>query len=198
MSTAWPASIPIVSSEWRLNENKASTESLFTRARQVVSLSGGTADRWEGVLTTPPLTAAQVRTMMAFLVAVGRFGQVTIGDPDYDGPSSGEGDGAVDGAGQSGTSLDCKSFSTSTTILLAGEYFQVGTELKMLTADATTDGAGLVTLEFAPALRSSPGDSDPVILDGPVALVHLLENPVKATDSLKMGIFNIPFAEVLA
>lgn len=195
--TPWPTSIGILDARFDLNENIASFESSFTRQLTTVTLSGGTADRWEGVLSTPTLTAAQVQTMWAFLTTVGLFGQFTVEDPDYTGPASGESNGLVMGASQSGTSLVCDGFSNNTLILSAGEWFQVGNEMKLVTADATSNGSGEVTFNFKPALRVSPANNDAVILNSPVFLLRLTSIPSRSTDGLKMGEFVVSFEEAV-
>lgn len=178
MSEPFPSSIIISKFGFALNENKAISESAFTRQRQVVSLSGGTADRWEGVIETAPLTTpAEIRTMDAFVTRVGLFGRFTLEHPAYDGPASGENSGFVMGASQSGTSLICDGFTPSTAIAEEGDYFQVRDEFKRLTADATSDGSGIVTFNFRPALRVSPADNDPVDLGSPVMLLELTSAP---------------------
>lgn len=196
MSQPFPA-VRINLSRFDLNQNRAVSESPFTRHRQVTSLGAGTADRWEGLITTPVLYPADVRLMMNFLVKVGLYGRFTMEHPDYSGPDSGEADGLVNGAGQSGKSLDCDDFTPSTLILSEGEYFQVGDEFKRVTADATSDGAGEVTFEFEPALRVSPADNDTVILNNPVFLAELMTLPSEETDELGMAPFQIPFQEAI-
>jgi hypothetical protein len=67
----------------------------------------------------------------------------------------------VNGAGQTGFSLNVKDASLSiTNWIRKGDYFSVDVngehELKMATADADSDGAGLVVLSFAPRLRAAP------------------------------------------
>lgn len=194
MSTPFPG-IPIKHFRLDFNENKARFESRFTRQRQVNSLSGGTADRWEGVITTPTLFPADVRTMFNFLFKVGLYGQFTIEHPDYDGPASGETLGAVQGASQSGTSLICDGFTPSITVAQEGDYFQVRNEFKKLTADAVSDVSGVVTFAFKPALRVSPADTDPVDLGSPVLLCELMTVPSEDTDEIGTMPFVIAFQE---
>lgn len=200
MSTAFPSSLLTKIRRFRLdlNENKAISQSIINRRRQVVTLSGGTADRWEGTLETVPLTtAADVRSMWAFLVKVGLYGEFTIGEPDYEGPISGQASILVNGGSQSGLALICDGATPSVICLRDGEYFQVGTEFKMMTADATADGSGNVTLNFKPALRASPANNATVTLANPQMLLQLTSAPSKDTDEDKIGVFNISFDEPL-
>jgi hypothetical protein len=189
--------VPIRSFRIDLNENKSITESVFTRRRQITSLSNGTSDRWEGLLTTPILSQANVRLFMNFMVVTGLHGLFTITHPDYTGPASVESDGFVNGASQKGSQLAVDGFTADTTILFEGEWFQIGNELKRMTADATTDGTGAVTLNFKPPIRVSPGDGDDVILNNPLLTAELTTIPGEETDSLRMMAFTIAFQEAL-
>lgn len=193
----WP-DIPIRQFRIDLKESKTISESLFTRKRQVVSLGGGTSDRWEGLITTPILNPSQVRVMMNWLVDVGLYGRFTLPHPDYDGPSTGLEDGTVKGGSQRGQSLTLDGLSTSVTVAHEGDWFQVGDELKRLTADATTNSGGEVTLSFKPAIRVSPSDNETVIFDTPVLLAELTTIPGEETDSLGMMAFTISFQEAFA
>lgn len=198
MSTPFPSTLlsKIRRMTLTLNENKAIFESILTRKRQVVTLSGGTADRWEGVVETVILFPDDVRTMWTFLNQVGIYGDFTIKDPDYGYPKSSVFSGVlVNGASQSGTSLACDGAPVSRTILYAGEYFQIGTEFKVVTADAVSNGSGQVTFNFKPALRASPADNAPVITLNPQMLLTLMTMPSKNTDEDGKTPFSIAFQE---
>lgn len=197
MSTAFPPSLlsKIRRMALSLNENKAIFESILTRKRQVVSLSGGTADRWEGVLETVVLFPSDLRTMWAFLVQCGMYGDFTIKHPDYSGAQSGIASALVNGAGQTGTSLVCDGVTPSVTVLRAGEYFQVGTEFKVVTADVVSNGSGQFTVSFKPALRASPADNATVALNTPQMLLSLMTMPSQNTDEDGKGAFSIAFQE---
>ncbi len=90
----------------------------------------------------------------------------------------------VDGAAQTGSTLDIKGCPANTTNWIrAGDYFSVVVngehELKMCTADASSDGSGLITgLAFEPRLRASPADSAIIqvedgVLDKPEGVFYL-------------------------
>ena len=194
--TDFPA-IPIRTFRFELDQNKAVTESAFTRQRNSVSLSGGISDRWVGSLTTPILRPPQVKTMMNFMVKVGLYGRFNLRHPDFDGMESGATFGFVQGAGQSGRALLVDVFTPSTLIGREGEYFQVRDEYKRLTSNATSNVSGEVTFQFEPPLRVSPADSDPVEVASPEMLVELLSFPSEDTDSLGMQQFTLAFQEAL-
>lgn len=67
-------------------------------------------------------------------------------------------DPCVFGASQTGKSLVTQNWTPSTTVLKTGDFFSVNGELKMMTADATSDSSGYATLNFVPPLRSSPAN----------------------------------------
>lgn len=194
---AFPTGIQINGFRLDLNENKASTESLFTRGRQLISLGAGTSDRWEGMIQTPILTEANSRKLFAFLASVGLYGEFTIVPPDYAGPASGATSGSVNGASQTGTTLDVDGLATSSTIALAGDYFQVRDQFKMLTQDATTNSSGQVTLHFVPALRVSPTDNDPVDFATPEILCELTSAPSLGMQVMGRAQFTLTFRESL-
>jgi hypothetical protein len=196
VSEAFP-DIPISVFGISLNQNIATFQSSFTRQRQKVPVAGGISDRWEGAIRTPPLRPVQVRTMMNFLVKVGVYGRFTIEHPDYSGAESGESIGLVKGAGQSGKSLLIDGFTPSTLILEEGEWFQVRDEFKRVTANATSNGAGEITVFFEPTLRVSPADNDPVDIGSPLMLCELMMMPSEHTDDLGMASFTIPYQEAL-
>ena len=65
----------------------------------------------------------------------------------------------VNGASQSGMQLVVSGCSNNVTNWIrAGDYFTVNSELKMATADASSDGSGNITLNFRPRLRVSPAN----------------------------------------
>ena len=199
MSTPFPATLlgKIADSQLLLNENRARSQSILTRRRQVVSLGAGTSDRWEGFIRTVALDGTLLRAMWAFLLKVGSYGEWTIGDPDYTGPISGQSSILVKGGSQTGVSLACDGATASVMTLREGEYFQLGNGFHAMTADATADGSGNVTLNFKPALRASPADNATVELANPQMLVHLTSEISKATDDDKAGAFVLSFEESL-
>lgn len=83
----------------------------------------------------------------------------------------------VNGASQSGNALLVKNLPTAGTspdagvagLLLPGDRIQIGDEYKVVTAvvNSAADGTGYI--EFAPALRESPADNDPVIIHEPMS-----------------------------
>jgi hypothetical protein len=82
----------------------------------------------------------------------------------------------VDGGSQLGTSLDIKNCTNSTTVFRAGEYFEVNGELKIVTANAVSNGSGLATVNFEPALRASPTNSSSLVITNPKTKFRLADS----------------------
>jgi hypothetical protein len=103
-----------------------------------------------------------------FLQLHGRAGTFYVVIPGTALPSTGYTDtvGIVDTAAQTGLTLLTKSWGSDTLCLAEGDYFTVNDELKVMTADATPS-AGAVTLNFEPALRSSPADEAVITINNP-------------------------------
>lgn len=74
----------------------------------------------------------------------------------------------VAATGQTGSTLFIKGLPASTSALcVAGDWVEIGGELKRLTASLDSDGLGLGYLQFQPELVRSPVDNDPVIFFEP-------------------------------
>ena len=145
-------------------------------------LSGGEAisprnvHHWELTLPLVPQTLEQARTLWGNLCELSKPDVKFIGYPPAfipcpyaqtywngsawtTGTSSG-GAPFVNGANQTGTSLNINNLVPSTTIFNKGDYFAVNTdafgyELKVVTADCVSDASGEATVEFTPALRDA-------------------------------------------
>jgi len=128
-----------------------------------------------------PLAAQERADAQAWLGALVQLNKLSnvfqLTPPSYTGPVGGYAgaDPLVAGASQVGTSLDCDGVTPSTLIVSAGDYMEVNDEFKMVIADATSDGAGLVTINFEPALRASPSNNATVEIQTPELNLRLRE-----------------------
>lgn len=133
------------------------------------------------------MNAADARAWMAALVQLSKFGNTfDFTPPDYNSGPSGGYAGAnplVNGASQVGTSLICNGVSNNTLIVSAGDYLEVNNEFKMVTANATSNGSGAVTIFFEPALRQSPANGATVQVQTPAVTMRLI-NP-SATQAVR-------------
>lgn len=76
---------------------------------------------------------------------------------------------AVTGTNQTGISINVKGLPLSVADnLLEDDLFEINGELKSAISPLSSDGAGLGTLFFAPALCRSPSDGDGVIINKPM------------------------------
>lgn len=135
-----------------------------------------------------PLARQPLSTAEAWFAALAQLSKLSntfkLTPPGYNGPSSGYAgaDPVVDGAGQLGLSLTARSATPSTLIVKKGNYIEVNTEFKIVTADATSDVSGNVTINFEPALRSSPADGATIYLQTPRLTMRLMK-PVAEWDT---------------
>jgi len=101
----------------------------------------------------------------------------------------------VNGASQLGTSLVCDGAAANDLVVLAGDGLDVNGEFKVATADANSDGAGAVTINFEPALRVSPANNAIVDVKTPTIVMRMVAPIVGVGASLPDRI-NISFDAV--
>ena len=85
----------------------------------------------------------------------------------------GGGEAFVDGAGQLGKQLDLEGADPNEVLFKVGEYFSIGGELKVVTAECVTDSNGKATVVFEPPLRSMPANGAQIAMARPVARFRL-------------------------
>lgn len=96
----------------------------------------------------------------------------------------------VFGASQLGLLLNCDGAAINDVVSLAGDFISVNGEFKCLTQQANSDGAGLVTFNFEPALRESPLDNATVEVISPIITMRLF-TPTATWIVRAPDIFNI-------
>ena len=121
--------------------------------------------KWRATYTYTNLRN-DVRADMMGLLAALRSQANRMRVPVYDNPIRGAYGGTpiVDGSAQVGSSINLRGLSNNITDWIkAGDYFSVDVngvhELKMCTADASSNGTGLITVPCEPRLRASPIDA---------------------------------------
>ncbi len=142
----------------------------FTGTQQVQDWGGRW---WVYEIEFSVTQGASARRLSVFLDALaGGVGTFTLRDPSIQNPS-GLGSPLVNGAGQTGASLITDGWTGSG--LRAGDFFSLGTgtglRLHRMTADAVPSG-GACTLQFVPALRSSPADNAALNVVNPGVLLR--------------------------
>lgn len=75
---------------------------------------------------------------------------------------------ASSGTTPTGGGMYTKGWPASTSgLMLAGDWFEWGGELKQLTAAVNSDASGLAYMQFRPGLAGSPTDNDPIVIQEP-------------------------------
>lgn len=163
--------------EWVLEANTQTFTSPLSRATQTVEMPGA---RWRVSFTLENLQEADTAKLNAFMAQLrgkaGRFYLCNFARQMPRGTASGT--PLVKGASQTGTTLALDGFTAGAT-LLAGDYFAVGGELKIVVADAAADGSGEMSVTFEPPLRTSPADNAPVTLSQPSATFMLTDDAMR-------------------
>ena len=142
-------------------------------------------ERWEFDVTYPPMERADAEILNAFRMKLkGRFGTFLMGDPAGATPQGvATGTPLVMGGSQTGNELVTDGWTTTTTdIMKAGDYFQIGTglntQLYKVLDDADSDGAGETTLLIWPSLRTSPANDAPLTVNNAKGLFRLTLNVI--------------------
>ncbi len=157
--------------------NTRSFTSPFSGAVQTVQRAG---ERLKLRMVFRNRNDSERQELIAFLAKLnGMEHRFTVRDYGHTQRGTFGGTPLVKGAGQAGASLLIDGCSlTVTNWIRAGDQFQVGNELKIVTADLNSNGAGEVTLAFRPALRSSPADNAAITTTTPAGLWMLTQDTI--------------------
>lgn len=190
--------VRILDSQFGLQSNTVATRSPFndyvTTAQRVGSF-------WVGSFTLAPMkaTSDEGKAWQAFLMKLdGMTGRFYAFDPDRRTPSGiATGTPLVNGAGQKGFELVTDGWTPSQVgILKQGDYIAVNNELKMVVDDVNSDGGGNATIRFAPELRASPPDNEPLTVTAPKGIFMLTDaTQVWSSDKSKVLSITMNFRE---
>jgi len=166
MSGTFP-SIPALAGLKIVSSTPTFVSTAHSLKRQVRSRGG---HRWLLEGEYPAMTRDEFAPVYAFAVAQrGRYETFTFVLPGLAAPrGSIPGTPVVDGADQTGRSIDTKGWTASQSgILKAGDFikFNGSAKVYMVTADADSDGSGNATLSIEPALVTSPGDEEALVVE---------------------------------
>lgn len=181
MSTiALPSVVPN-SSKIEFLSNAKKHVSPFSGFTQVVDRGG---ERWMIDLVYRNLSGANRRAMTSFLVSLnGGENRFTTYNHAEDNGGAFGGTPLVNGADQVGVSIDVDGASLSISDWIrAGDFFGIGDELKMCTADTSSDGSGELTIPFRPRIRTSPADNSAVVTSQATGLFMLIDDSVSWTN----------------
>lgn len=149
------------------------TQSPFTGAAQK---SEQPFSLWVFKSSVPLMEESRASEWRAILTELrGQVGTFKLIVPGYSGPSTGYSGsaGLVKGVSQLGTSLITDSWDISIPLFNRGDYFTINNELKVITTTISSDGIGEATIDFEPALRSSPPDNDPFVIVDPFVVMRM-------------------------
>jgi len=164
------------STNWGLRTMTQVFTSPISGDTQTVFLPGA---KWSASLTFSNLTQNNARALMAFLVRLrgpgGRFWLYDHSQPTPRGTASTVGTYAqVNGADQTGDTINTKGWvGNQLNLLLPGDYFQIGDELKMVMETAVSNNTGLSTITFDPPIRNSPAANSNIIIEKPKCIMRL-------------------------
>ncbi len=153
----------------------AITESPFSFAQQVQKHPG---QRRQVKVKLAAMDATTARDWIGFFLNLnGPEGTFFLSDTVGQNPTLWRGTPQVDGAGQTGKSLNYSDGATSSLMISAGEWVSIGNRLHQATEDATSDGSGDGTLKLWPELASAPNDDSPIEVTEPKGTFRLTEIP---------------------
>jgi hypothetical protein len=155
----------------------ARVTSAFTLQTQVQDWGGR---RWRYDISLSPAAGADGRAISVFFDALGGgAGTFLFADPSIQ--QSIPGVPVVNGAGQTGSTLNVDGLTPSVLAFRAGDFFSLGagaaTRLYRVTANATANGSGEAALSIIPPLRIASVDNAALEVDAPKVLLRL-DGPV--------------------
>jgi len=162
------------------------TKTTKTQSGRIVR-HGNATTRWAATLSYPPMSTAEVRPIKAFIAQLkGGLNDFDVTLPDISTPQGTATANPFDmrasaAAGATSVSVRFADSSTDDSTEGATVYLKPGdlirfsghTKVYMITADATSDSAGHVTLNFQPGLTSAVSVDDTITTNDVPIRVHL-------------------------
>lgn len=165
---------------WKLIRPAQVNVSTWTGARQVLPSGRGW---WEATVVLPPLVGeaavAPWRSFIAQAADPSAYFDLHVDELDQFPTSLST---LVDGASQTGYSLQIDGLAVSTAYALNGKFMSItmpstvgGNQMVQLVADSTSSSGGSAITVFVPALRASPADNAAVALTDPVCRMYMVD-----------------------
>jgi len=166
---------------WRLVMPSQTNVSDWTGRRQTIASGRGW---WECQLSLPPIVGtANVNAWRSFIAkSRGRANDFQI-PVDPIAQSAATATPLVNGAGQTGRTLNTDGWPLSTTVLVAGQFVTINNQLLQLTENVTSNGSGVATLTFEPPIRTSPADNAAIQYKNPYCLMYFVEEPTLSVEN---------------
>lgn len=189
-----PSSPGFKSRSWGLSANTQVFQSPLTNSVQTQNLTGS---RWVSTWTLPPMKLADAANWFSFLVNLeGRSGRFYAVPPNNTPQGTATGVPVVNGASQTGSSLETNGWTPGVVVMKKGDFFKLANdELKMITSNVTSNGSGEATLPFKPGLRNSPADGSAIVTNNPSCIMMLTTDETQ-WDRDNFRLYGISFAGV--
>lgn len=171
-------------------------ESPLSRASQQ-QVRGGS--RWRSDVILAPMAMKDARPVLAWLENIQASGDFfTLGDVESRVPQgAATGTPLLDGANQTGSSLSTKGWTASVTALLkAGDFIQIGDELKRVVSDVNSDAGGNAVVHITPPMRGSFADGISLVTADTSAVMRLIDNSQASFNSGADGVVSIRMSAV--
>lgn len=204
MSILYPLTLPNRPAPSRFSIEPASfsaiTQSPWTASQQVQLNQG---QMWTIAVDLPAMGDGDARNWLAQLLALrGQYGTFLYGNPLMKRPRGNWGLAPViNGDNQTGQELAVGGLPANA-VIRAGDFFQLGdgatSRLYMVTQDATADGAGEVTLDIWPRLRTATTTGAAILTASPRGVFRLAQPSVSLTfEPFKYGL-SLQFIEAIS
>ncbi len=195
MTTYSMPTIGFQSASFGLIPNTKRFTSPLSGDTQHLELAGA---RWLATFTFKTAKRSEAAAVTAFVSNLLGGANTFYGyDPNATTPlGTGSGTPLVNGSNQVGRSLVTDGWATGQTVLKAGDYFTVNGEMKMVSADVTSDGSGNATITFVPALRTSPANNAPLTITSPTCLMVPTDDQQSQWQMDESGFYTIVFNAV--
>jgi len=166
---------------WRLVMPSQTNVSDWTGRRQTIASGRGW---WECQFSLPPIvTKTRVNVWRAFIAKCrGRANDFQI-PVDPTPQSAAVATPLVNGAAQTGRTLNTDGWPVSSTVLFAGEFVTINNQLLQLTENVTSNASGVAVLTFEPPVRAAPADNAAIEFKNPYCLMYLVEEPTLAVEN---------------
>tara|TARA_R110002050_G_scaffold134997_2_gene257578 strand:+ start:341 stop:967 length:627 start_codon:yes stop_codon:yes gene_type:complete len=184
-------------SEWSIKRTVTVATSPFTYGSQSADLGGS---QWATTVQLPPMKRADAVAWQVFFMQLhGRMGTFKLGDPDSKTIRGGL-DSVINVNGTFAVgaySIGIENATASTVIFKAGDYIQFGSgatqKLHMITADCTSNGSGVATVEIEPPLKTALANDSSISYTNTQAIMRMDSNEL-TWNSDKVSLYGIAFS----
>lgn len=189
-------SITPTNQTFELVTNTSQFQSPISGAVQTISRKGS---YWKTRMTFRNLSGSDRAELQAFIAKMdGQTHRMRLEDYGRvrNGAATSPQTVLVDGADQTGSSIDLDGATASVTnFFKAGDYISFNNELHIVTADASSDASGDITVSIAPPIRKATDDNDAVQIFSPFGVFMMINTPKWSTESSYISTITIEAIE---